>query len=181
MTRPKTSRPRKIRRKRPLRLPRNAKELSSRSANFQQAYAKTVAVLSRMRQRVSLTRAAHEHGIDPRTVMRLGSSVLRKQATGRYSVKPNDQLLRILVMSGQDGLHEVAVRGSKQATLLAQHANAVRLYVRTGDARPLGRFRGKTIKDTSGNKIPLLTDLDSINKQATAGILSFENLYARSA
>ena len=173
---------RSSRKLRMLRLPRTAKELAARSISFQNAYAQTLDVISKMRsEHVSLNRAAAETGVDPRTVIRLGKSALWKQSQGRYSAKKSDRLLRVLLTPGPDGMREIAVRGSKQAALIAEHANAVRKYVQTGDARPLRRFRQTPVVTDSGERVSLLTDLVNLDEQANAGVLSFESLYARSA
>jgi hypothetical protein len=166
----------------PLRLPRMARELTSKSLRFQTAYAKTLNVIAKMRtERISLNRAAAEVGVDPRSVTRLGKSALRREVTGRYSAKSGDRLLRVLQTPGQKGMHEIAVRGSKQARLVAEHANAVRKYIQTGDARDLRRFRDKKVITDIGDKVLLLTDLVELDVQGSAGELKFESIYARSA
>lgn len=75
---------------------------------------------------------------------------------------------------------EIAVRGSRQATLLGEYWNGVRKYLTTGDASGLKKFRGKKIRDTDGDQIPLITDLTELNRLGSAGVLSFESMYARS-
>ena len=56
-----------------------------------------------------------------------------------------------------------------------------RLYLETGDASRLNKFRGKSIKDADGAQIPFLTDRAELNRLGSAGVLAFESLYARSA
>jgi hypothetical protein len=80
-----------------------------------------------------------------------------------------------------EGPREIAVRGSKQVTLLAEYWNALHRYLQTGDSVLLKTFRGKHIKDANGVDVPLPTDLPVLNRLGSAGVLSFESLYARSA
>ena len=129
----------------------------------------------------SLQQAAKEVGISPRTVTRWGKTALKKEANGRYSVKRNDQLLRVLKVPTPDGSREIGVIGSRQATLLGEYWAAVHKYLATGDATGLAKFKGKQVKDTTGATVPLITDLKELNRLGFAGVLSFESLYARSA
>lgn len=78
-----------------------------------------------------------------------------------------------------EGPREIAVRGSKQVSMLAEYWNALHRYLQTGDASLLKRFRGKVIKDADGVEVPLPTDLAALNRLGSAGVLSFESLYAR--
>jgi len=130
---------------------------------------------------VSLPEASREFGLDPRTVVRWGKPALTKRANGRYSAKPTDNLLRVLVMPSSDGLREVAVRDSRQASLLAEYWVAVQKYLETGDAAVLQKIRRKTITDANGKRVRLIKDLTELERQGSAGVLSFESLYATAA
>jgi hypothetical protein len=130
---------------------------------------------------VSLPEASREFGLDPRTVVRLGKPALKKRANGRYSAKPTDNLLRVLVMPTSDGLREVAVRDSRQASLLAEYWAAVQKYLETGDASALRKIRRKTITDSEGKRVRLIKDLRELERLGSAGVLSFESLYAKVA
>jgi hypothetical protein len=50
----------------------------------------------------------------------------------------------------------------------------------TGDDSALKDFKSKYIIDAQGKRIPLLTNLDELDRLGSAGVLSFESLYARS-
>ncbi len=128
---------------------------------------------------VSLRQASREFGIDPRTVVRLGRPALRKRPNGRYKARANDRLLRVLVLPTRGGLREIAVRDSREASQIAEYANAVQRYLQTGDASALRKFRRKRITDATGARVPLLTDLDVLDRLGSAGVLSFESLYAK--
>jgi hypothetical protein len=130
---------------------------------------------------VSLQQASKDAGVSPSTVKRRAASALKKRSNGRYTAKGSDRLLRILKVPDPYGTRDVAVRGSRQATQLAEYWNAVHRYLETGDASRLEKFRGKSIKDADGVLIPLPTDRAELNRLGSSGVISFESLYAKSA
>ena len=161
---------------------RTSDQFSSMSERAQDQWTRVTHVISRMRaQDVSLSEASREFGLDPRTVVRLGKPGLKKRANGRYSAKPTDNLLRVLVIPTGDGLREVAVRDSRQATLLAKYWIAVQHYLETGDESALRKIRRKTITDSMGKRVRLIKDLAELERLGSAGVLSFESLYAKAA
>lgn len=131
--------------------------------------------------RVSLRKAAREYDLDPRIVARMARPALRKRANGQYAAKPTDKLLRILAVPAREGVREVAIRDSRQATRLGEYWAAVHKYLATGDASDLEKFRRKRIVDASRKRIKLLTNLEELDLLASAGVLSFESLYAEVA
>ena len=137
-------------------------------------------VLTRMREGASLRHASAEHGIAPRTVVRMGGPALRKDACGRYRAKQTDNLVRVLVIPVEGGSSEVAVRGSRAASEIAKRAAAQQYFLHTGDDSKIRALRGKSIKDVSGREVPFLTDLDELERLGEARVLSFESIYARS-
>jgi hypothetical protein len=135
--------------------------------------------ITRMREGGSLTNAAAEYGVAPRTVKRLGGSALRKDASGHYTAKANDNLLRVMVVPVHGGRVEVAVRGSRPATAVSDRLNAQRHFAETGDDSKLRALQSKTILDASGREVPFLTDLDELERLGDLGVLNFESIYAR--
>jgi hypothetical protein len=93
----------------------------------------------------------------------------------------SDRLLRILIVPTLAGLREVAVRDSRQASQLAEYWDAVQRYLQKGDESALRRFQGKHITDAHGEKFQLLTDREELDRLGSAGVLSFESLYARAS
>lgn len=130
---------------------------------------------------LSLRRAAAEEGISPATVLRHAKGALRKTSQGRYRARKSDRLLRPLVIPSSQGLAEIATRDSRSATIVAEYWNAVNHYLETGDDTELSRFRGVTITAAQGNAVPLLTDTDELERLGSAGILSFQSIYARAS
>lgn len=160
--------------------PRSADDFFTRPRRFQDRWTRVTHVISKMRaDGVSLHQASREFGLDPRTVVRLGRPALRKRANGRYAAKASDRLLRVLLVPTPEGLREIAVRDSRQASQVAEYWNAVHRYLETGDDSALRKFRRKRITDANGVRVPLLTDLDELDRLGSAGVLSFESLYAK--
>jgi hypothetical protein len=139
-------------------------------------------VIAKMRaEGLSLRQAARVVGVDARSVTRLAGPVLRKDKRGRWTVSKRDRLLRVLNVPGTRGLREVAVRDSRTASQIASYADAIRKYIRTGDAALLKPFRKLTVVDANGKRISLLTNSRALDRLGHAGLLSFESLYARTA
>jgi hypothetical protein len=162
--------------------PRTANEFFALPAHAQDKWTRITHVISRMRaEGVSLPEGSREFGLDPRTVRRLAPSALRKLRNGRWAARTHDRLLRVLVIPTGDGLREVAVRDSRQASLLGEYWAAVQRYLETGDESVLRKIRRKTITDSMGKRVRLIKDLAELDRQGSAGVLSFESLYAKAA
>jgi len=138
-------------------------------------------IITEMRQGASLNRASRKFGRDPRIVRRLGKPALRKLRNGRWAARRTDRLLRVLQRLTPEGKVEVALSNSRQASILGRYWNAVELYRNTGDPSQLQEFDGRYIIDADGNQLPLLTDLRTLDRLGSAGVLSFEALYGRVA
>ena len=138
-------------------------------------------VVTEVRTGASLRQASRKFGIDPRMVQQRAPSAMRKLQNGRWTARPNDHLLRVLAVASRKGLREIGVRDSRQASLLGRYWTAVERYRDTGDASVLREFRGKYIIDASGKRVPLLTNPRELDRLGSAGVLSFESLYARAA
>lgn len=161
-------------------LPKTATQYNAKPERFRQAYERTIKVLSKMRtEKVTLTQAARDVGVSRDTVIRWARSALKKGASGRYTAKASDNLLRMLQIPTKDGLREIGVRGSRQASTLGEYWAAVQKYLRTGDSSVLAKFRDQEIKDATGTLVPLVTDVRVLKDLARAGVLTFESLYRR--
>jgi hypothetical protein len=164
-----------------LSLPRTLEQYRELPVEKQDQLNRAAQVITKMRvEKLSLRRAASELSIDPRIVKQLGKSALRKKRDGKYVARNSDTMLRVLVVPTADGLGEIAVRRSKDASLVAQYNDALQKFLRTGDTRKLAKFRNKKLKDASGNTVVFLTDTKELIRQGSAGVFSFESLYARS-
>jgi hypothetical protein len=134
-----------------------------------------------VRAGASLRQASRKFDLDARRVSQLARPALRKRKNGRWAAKTFDRLLRVLLIPTREGLREIGTRDSRQATQLGKYWTAVDRYRDTGDASALREFRGKYIIDASGKRVPLLTDLRELDRLGSAGVLSFESLYAGAA
>jgi hypothetical protein len=171
---------RKKRSKPKLAAPRTEAQYLAKPEKFKDTWDRVLGVVSKMRrEKVSLTQASRDAGISSRTVTRWGKAALQKQKNGKYVAKKSDSLLRLVTIPTPEGKRDIAVRGSKQVTLLAEYWNALHRYLQTGDASRLKKFQGKHIRDANGVDIPLSVDLSALNRLGSAGVLSFESLYAR--
>lgn len=162
-------------------IPKTLAQYNAKPARSQAAIDNVAHVITRMREGASLTRASAEYGVDPRTVVRLGGSALRKDKAGRYRAKASDNLLRVLGVPVYGGREAFAVRGSHAATAISERSRAQGHFLATGDESKLRKLRGKKIKDASGREVPFLTDLDELERLGDAGVLQFESIYARRA
>ena len=86
-----------------------------------------------------------------------------------------------MVVLTPDGLQEIALRDSRQASRLAEYWDAVQRYLQRGDDSALRKFRGQHITDAIGGRVTLLTDVAELDIHGNAGNLSFESLYARAS
>jgi len=102
---------------------------------------------------VSLSRAARDNGVTVRTIKHyLGSALKQGRPGGRIRATKSDRFVRYLQFPTPEGPKEIAVRGSKDASELAQYLVSLKEFLR-GDRTALAKFRGKKI---SG--IELITD-----------------------
>jgi hypothetical protein len=162
--------------------PRSAAQYFAQPKRKRESLQKAAHVLSAMRtEGISLNAASREHSVSPRTVQRHAGAALRKTSRGTYTARRSDRLLRVLVIPTPDGLAEIATMDSRAATVVAEYWNAVNLYLETGDDTGLARFRGQSIIDAQGDPVPLLTDLDELERLGSAGVLSFQSLYAKAS
>lgn len=161
------------------RIPRSANEFRRKSAKQQDAWTKVTHVITTIRRDgVSLSHALRGSGVSRRTVLRLAASSLRKLPSGRWTTRTRDRLLRLVRVPAPDGMHDVALRDSKQASLVAKCWNAVHAYLAKGDASGLEQFANVRIKAADGTTVLLLTDRAALDRLAGAGVLSFESIYS---
>ncbi len=160
--------------------PQTIEQFYALPKRYQDLWADVGQIATEVRLGTSFSKSARKFGHDPRTVRRLAPSAFRKLGNGRYAAKAHDRLLRVLVIPTRKGRRDIGVRDSRQASLLGKYSAAVERYLQIGDDSALRKFRGKSITDASGAKLPLLTDLEELDRLGSAGDLSFESLYARS-
>ncbi|HEX4228896.1 MAG TPA: hypothetical protein VHZ07_09505 [Bryobacteraceae bacterium] len=162
-------------------MPRTRDDFFAKPEADQETWSKVLRTIAKMRtDRLSLSKAAKEAGVKSQTVVRWAGRAIKKQPNGRYSVSKTDSLLRVMRIPSNEGQQEVSLRNSKYGSTVGRYMDAVQKYLRTGDSSALKKFRGKKVKDANGNEIRLVTDLKELNRLGSAGVLSFESVYARS-
>jgi len=117
----------------------------------------------------SLTEAAREEHIDPRTVRKY----IKTEMRGRGKPTKSDRRKRDMLMLTPLGNVPVTVMGSEQASQLGKYMSAVGKYLRTGDSDGLAEFEGKSVAGHA-----LITDPDILSSLAEAGALTLDEIYA---
>ncbi|MEP7352782.1 MAG: hypothetical protein ABI824_06080 [Acidobacteriota bacterium] len=129
----------------------------------------------------TLRQASLRAGVSPRTVQRWAGDSLKRQDNGRYAISRKDRLVRELKLPTPTGTIDVAVRGSREASQIGKYWDTLQRYFRTGNKAGLEQFRGVHVTDVNGQQIPLLTDFEVLDRLGSAGVVSFESIYARVA
>src|SRR6266849_3664626 len=144
----RTRRPGNRAKRRTHRTPQTIEQFFALPERTQDIYTRVTHAVSKMKaDDVSLPQAAQEYGVSRRQMQRFGGEALRKLKNGRYTAKVRDSLLRVLVILTLEGLREIAVIDSRQATLLAEYWNAVHRYLETGNGSALQEFAGTHVTD----------------------------------
>ena len=121
-----------------------------------------------MRHGISISRAARENGVTPRTIKRYaGSALFQDRPGGRIRATKSDRLVRYLQVPGPNGPMEISVRGSKAASEIANYKAAVNRFLR-GDRNALAKWHGKRIAG-----VELATDARVLIDQADKGLLPY--------
>jgi hypothetical protein len=152
---------------------RNGKKIRGR---IQETYNRALHVLARMRRTdATLTAAAREEHIDPRTVRKYLASELREiREEGRTLPTKADRRRRDMLIPTSAGPTPIVIHGSKEASQLGAYMAAVGKYLRTGETDALQQFTGTTI--AGGH--PLITDPEQLSALAQAGALQLDAIYA---
>ena len=87
----------------------------------------------------------------------------------------------MLMVPTDQGPREIALRDSRQASLVGKYWSAVHRYLATGNSYQLEKFAGKHVVTAEGHRVALLTDVRDLDRLGSAGVLSFESLYGRTA
>lgn len=155
---------------------RAAKKVTTKSygklrASEKQARGRALEALSKMRKGSSLSKAAAEAHTTPNTVAKYAGAQLRREG-GRMVASKGDRLFRVMRVITTEGVQEVALGGSRQASLVAAHANAVKHFLATGDDEPLHRFA-----DVKVGGMELETDPAKLEESGRRGELEYEDIY----
>ena len=129
---------------------------------------RAVHALAAMRHGASISRAARENGVTPRTIKRYaGAALVQDRPGGRIRARKTDHLVRYLQIPGPDGPIEITVRGLRAARKVAKYKGAVNRLL-GGDRNALAEWHGKKIAG-----IELITATDILIDQADKGLLPY--------
>ena len=133
--------------------------------------------IARQHPKRSLSWAARRAGTTVDAVLRHAPDAVEQLPGSRYRVKPSDRGLRVMpVISAGVVYPRVAIRGSRQASLVGEHLAAIGTYLASGDAKPLRRFAGKSVTGTlpegGSYRFELEADPDTVAELAFTGELA---------
>lgn len=141
-------------------IPRNEREMQARN--------RALHALAAMRHGASISRAARENGVTPRTIKRYaGPALVQDRPRGRIRATKSDRLVRYLQIPGLHGPIEVTVRGSKAATEVAKYKGAVNRFLRS-ERNALADWHGRQIAG-----VELITAGNTLIDQADKGLLPY--------
>jgi hypothetical protein len=124
------------------------------------------------REGLSLTAASRKASTTPATVRRHAGAALDQR--GRtVAVKPVDRLRRRMKVLTPDGVIDLDLRSSRQASLAAEHWAAVRHFLATGDTAPLAAMRGVRVAG-----VDLETNPDRIEAWGRIGEIDLDDIYS---
>jgi hypothetical protein len=158
---------------------RLASDLSALRPSEQEARARALDALSRVRQGMSLRRASFEAATTPHTVRRYSGSALRREGR-RWRATKSDRLFRRMRWIVETDVITIDLTDSRTASRIASYWDAVKTYVETGNTQALRKFRGKTIR-VQKRAYFFVTDTRVLDQLARRGELSFETIYSEVA
>jgi hypothetical protein len=124
--------------------------------------------LSAMRRGASISRAAKENGVTPRTIKQyVGAALRQDRPGGRIRATKSDRLVRYLQIPGPHGPIEIRARGIRQAREFARYKIAVNRFL-AGDRDALIPWHGKKIAG-----IALQTESDVLKNLAQKDLLPY--------
>jgi len=104
-------------------------------------------------EKLSLKKASLETGVKPETVKRWAGSALEKRS-GRFAIKKGDRLLRPMKIPTPDGVREIIVRGSRQASVLGSYWSSIQEFLRKGGRFPYCKVPWEIRKGCERRRIP---------------------------
>lgn len=109
-----------------------------------------------------MSQLAEEHQISISTVLRNTNAF--KKVNGRWIPKKFDRISRVLLINENGKEVFIEVNDSRQATIIGKYHSAVREDLENGNLEVLTEFKGKMVRDSSGNYHILETDPEVIRR-----------------
>jgi len=125
----------------------------------------------------TISRAAKESGTSLSTIKKYAGSALKQKCPGgKCQVAKSDRITREMVMITPEGQVSIKAPGSRAASMIGRHDNAVKHYLATGFTSELEPFRNKGLK--VGKQIYLFeTNPDNLDVLWRDGKLEIEDIY----
>lgn len=118
-------------------------------------------VLGLMRDKVSLTKASKEVGLDVETIKQhLGRTLFKRK--GKWQASKTDSIERKMQIYKRGKIRSITVTNSKDASIIGQYFNDVKKALETGDGEILEKYKKCELKDSKGKKHRLETRLEKI-------------------
>lgn len=151
------------------------RQLQKLSAPQRQARSRALGAVSLIRQGAPVKKALETAGTTRSSLLKYGGDAVKREGRA-ITVAAADTLPRRMRVLRPDGVRFETVLSSQDASRLSAYWAAVKEYVRRGDPGALQQFEGASVT-VKGQKVPLITDRETLNRMVAAGELDFEDLY----
>jgi hypothetical protein len=154
------------------------KQRKQRGQTKNPARARALRVLRAVRAGKSLTAASRAEHTKPSTVRRyVGSALRQTKPGGRFRAVSKDRIRRELQLPSGRGRVPVVAKGIAKARQYSDYLNGIGHFNRTGDLSKLRPFVDRTFVDVTGERVPFVTDRETLVTLAQADELAVDSLY----
>jgi hypothetical protein len=152
------------------------KDFGKLAPQSQEAWRRAHRAVADVARGIPLDQAARQNAVAPETVQRYAGDSLQRLGR-RYAVKESAQRHQWVHLYSERGRIEIAVPDRAERSLIASYMNAVREWANGASDDILRPYEGKSVRDASGKRYPLITNPRILRELAAAGELSFDSLY----
>jgi hypothetical protein len=148
-----------------------ARQLESLTARQKSARTNVLRAISLSRETgLPVSKSGRVFGVSLDAIKKYSGDAIERRG-GKWVVGDSDRLTRRMVVLTPEGPSLEIIRSSRDASLLGRYYNALKEYARTGDRSALQEFAGRSVT-VRGQKVELITDPETLNNLARAGVLS---------
>jgi len=120
-------------------------------------------VLDLMRDKLSLTKASIEVGLERETVKQHNRSAIYKRK-GKWRAKKFDRIQRGMNIYENGKIKSIVITNSKYASLIGSYYNDVKKALETNDEKILRKYKRRVVRDSKNRKHKLETRLEKIRE-----------------
>jgi hypothetical protein len=124
------------------------------------------------RQRLPLGSSARLVGLSPSEVLRHVGEGFEKKGS-RWVPRPHDRIPRHMSVLTPSGPVSALIDDSREATLNAEHANAVQRYLQTGQLDHIVDLPRRHLR-TRGGRLPLATSAADLDRLAEGSEITYD-------